>query len=50
MAPPVLKEETWPPPEFFFTKLHTNCPFLPSFLSVQWRVMGTILGVMCLFF
>ena len=28
-----------------FTKSHTNCPFLPSFLSVQWHVMGTILGV-----
>ena len=33
-----------------FTKSHTNCPFLPSFLSVQWHVMGTILGVMCLVF
>ena len=27
-----------------------RCPFLPSFLSVQWHVMGTILGVMCLVF
>ena len=61
--PPVSKEETWPPwlpplegrnipppPRDFFTKSHTNCPFLPSFLSVQWHVMGTILGVMCLVF
>ena len=39
-----------PPPRDFFTKSHTNCPFLPSFLSVQWHVMGTILGVMCLVF
>ena len=37
-------------PGDFFTKSHTNCPFLPSFLSVQWHVMGTILGVMCLVF
>ena len=37
-----------PPPRDFFTKSHTNCPFLTSFLSVQWHVMGTILGVMCL--
>ena len=35
---------------FFFTKLHTNCPFLASFVRVQWHVMGTILGVMSLFF
>ena len=59
--PPVSKEETWhpgyplskeetSPPRDFFTKSHTNCPFLPSFLSVQWHVMGTILGVMCLVF
>ena len=39
-----------PPPEIFSTKSHTNRPFLPSFLSVQWHVMGTILGVMCLVF
>ena len=39
-----------PPPRDFFTKSHTHCPFLPSFLSVQWHVMGTILGVMCLVF
>ena len=39
-----------PPPRDFFPKSHTNCPFLPSFLSVQWHVMGTILGVMCLVF
>ena len=39
-----------PPPRDFFTKSHTNCPFLPSFPSVQWHVMGTILGVMCLVF
>ena len=39
-----------PPPRDYFTKSHTNCPFLPSFLSVQWHVMGTILGVMCLVF
>ena len=48
--PPLSKEETSPPPPDFFTKSHTNCPFLPSFLSVQWHVMGTILGVMCLVF
>ena len=47
---PLSKEETSPPPRDFFTKSHTNCPFLPSFLSVQWHVMGTILGVMCLVF
>ena len=46
---PLSKEETSPPRDFF-TKSHTNCPFLPSFLSVQWHVMGTILGVMCLVF
>ena len=37
------------PPDLF-TKSHTNCPSLPSFLSVQWHVMGTILGVMCFVF
>ena len=47
---PLSKEETSPPPRGFFTKSHKNCPFLPSFLSVQWHVMGTILGVMCLVF
>ena len=46
---PLSKEETSPPRDFF-TKSHTNCPFLPSFLSVQLHVMGTILGVMCLVF
>ena len=46
---PLPKEGTSPPRDFF-TKLHTNCPFLPSFLIVQWHVMGTILGVMCLVF
>ena len=50
-APPPLERRNMPPPpRVFFTKLHTNCPFLPSFLSVQWHVMSTILGVMCLFF
>ena len=49
-APPPLSKEEACPPEIFFTKSHTNCPFLPSFLSVQWHVMGTILGIMCLFF
>ena len=39
-----------PPPRDFFTKSHTNRPFWPSFLSVQWHVMGTILGVMFLVF
>ena len=61
--PPVSKEETWPPclpplkgrnipppPPRFFHQIAQNCPFLPSFLSVQWHVMGTILGVMCLIF
>ena len=60
--PPVSKEETWPPwlpplegrnippPPRFFHQIAQNCPFLPSFLSVQWHVMGTILGVMCLVF
>ena len=47
---PVSKEETSPPPRDLFTKSHTNCPFLPSFLSVQWHVIATILGVMCLVF
>ena len=60
--PPVSKEETWPPwlpplegrnippPPRFFHQIAQNCPFLPSFLSVQWHVMGTILGVICLVF
>ena len=39
-----------PPPPRFFHQIAQNCPFLPSFLSVQWHVMGTILGVMCLVF
>ena len=45
LATPSRRKEH-PPPRDFFTKLHTNCPFLPSFLIVQWHVMGTILGVM----
>ena len=47
---PLSKEETSPPPPRFFHQIAQNCPFLPSFLSVQWHVMGTILGVMCLVF
>ena len=46
---PLSKEETSPPPRFFH-QIAQNCPCLPSFLSVQWHVMGTILGVMCLVF
>ena len=46
---PLSKEETSPPPRFFH-QIAQNCPFLPSFLSVQWHVMGTILVVMCLVF
>ena len=55
--PPLSKEETWPPllmdppsrkkkhgpPSDFFTKSHTNCPFLPSFLSVTLCVSCLIL-------
>ena len=47
---PLSKEETSPPRPRFFHQIAQNCPFLPSFLSVQWHVMGTILGVMCLVF
>ena len=49
-TPSRRKKHPPPPPRDCFTKSHTNCPFLPSFLSVQWHVMGTILGVMCLVF
>ena len=55
--PPLSKEETWPPllmdppsrkkkhgpPSDFFTKSHTNCPFLPSFLGVTLCVSCLIL-------
>ena len=47
---PLSKAETSPPPPRFFHQIAQNCPFLPSFLSVQWHVMGTILDVMCLVF
>ena len=42
-GPLLLKEETCPPPSDFFTKSHTNCPFLPSFLSVTLCVSCLIL-------
>ena len=47
---PLSRKKKHPPPKIFFTKSHKNCLFLPSFLTVQWHVMGTILGVMCLVF
>ena len=50
MPPPLCRKKKHPPPDIFFTKSHTNCLFLPTFLSVQWHMMGTILGVMCLVF
>ena len=50
LATPSRRKKHPPPPPRFFHQITQNCPFLPSFLSVQWHVMGTILGVMCLVF
>ena len=50
LATPSRRKKHPPPPPRFFHQIAQNCPFLPSFLSVQWHVMGTILGVMCLVF
>ena len=40
---PPLERRNMPPPSDFFTKSHTNCPFLPSFLSVTLCVSCLIL-------
>ena len=41
-TPPSRKKKHGPPSDFF-TKSHTNCPFLPSFLSVTLCVSCLIL-------
>ena len=41
-GPPSRKKKHGPPSDFF-TKSHTNCPFLPSFLSVTLCVSCLIL-------